>query len=59
MKIVKRIKLPNCDICGAPACYDAPTHTGQWANLCEQHFETHANTALAEKCGYRFESTVP
>jgi Zn finger protein HypA/HybF involved in hydrogenase expression len=28
--------LPRCDFCGAPAKYDAPTKTGQWAYFCEQ-----------------------
>jgi len=31
--------IPNCDFCGAPAKYDAPTKLGSWAYLCPLCFE--------------------
>lgn len=30
--------LPNCDICGEQAHYDAKTRQGPWGYLCEAHF---------------------
>lgn len=35
-------KRPNCDICGAPAHYDAKTKHGPWAYLCVEHFASMA-----------------
>lgn len=32
--------LPNCDICGAEALYDAKTVQGPWGYLCESHFRS-------------------
>jgi len=32
--------LPNCDICGKEAHYDAKTRMGPWAYVCEEHFFT-------------------
>jgi hypothetical protein len=34
MHIVKVIKLPVCDICGATARYDLSLRQGPWANVC-------------------------
>lgn len=31
-------KLPDCDICGKEAGYDAKTQYGPWAYLCERHW---------------------
>jgi len=35
-------KKPKCDFCDNEAVYDAKTHKGPWAFLCEQHFQEHA-----------------
>ena len=37
-------ELPPCDLCkmegkNEPAEYDARTRTGQWGNLCQDHFD--------------------
>lgn len=43
----------TCDICwyvegtaGIEASYDARTNDGQWANVCEGHFQTHTPGVL-------------
>jgi len=35
---VKVQSLPDCDMCGETASYDAATSFGAWANLCQNHF---------------------
>jgi hypothetical protein len=44
---------PDCDVHkfekntpGVEASYDARTHTGQWANVCDECFETHTPGVL-------------
>lgn len=32
-------QIPGCNICEAPAKYDAKTQMGPWAYLCQDHFE--------------------
>ena len=32
--------LPDCDICGEPARYDAKTKQGPWGYLCPDHFSS-------------------
>lgn len=32
---------PACDLCGAPARYDAKTKQGPWGYLCQDDFENH------------------
>lgn len=51
--------LPDCDICeydagkpGVPAQYDGKTIHGPWANMCEDHFQTHG-TGLGFGVGQR------
>jgi len=34
-------KRPKCDFCDNEALYDARTHRGPWAFLCEKHFQEH------------------
>jgi hypothetical protein len=36
MKQIKVRKLPECDVCHAPARYDMPMVQGPWANLCRR-----------------------
>lgn len=36
MKTVKVATIPNCDLCGMVAKYDAPTLQGPWAYMCPQ-----------------------
>lgn len=43
----------DCDICGRPAHYDARTRSGQWANLCQQHFDSETNGELGTGLGQR------
>ena len=33
--------IPQCQFCSAPAAYDAKTHMGPWAYLCEKCFKWH------------------
>ena len=33
--------IPQCQFCSAPAAYDAKTHMGPWAYLCEKCFKRH------------------
>lgn len=40
-KSVEVQRLPNCDICGEEAHYDARTKSGMWGNLCEKCFKKH------------------
>lgn len=40
-KSVEVQRLPNCDICGEEAHYDARTKPGMWCNLCEKCFKKH------------------
>jgi len=35
---VKVSALPKCDFCNNRAVYDAKTHRGPWANMCQIHF---------------------
>lgn len=42
-KVIVR-DLPDCNFCGAPAKYDAPTRTGQWAYMCPVCFKLHASS---------------
>lgn len=37
-KEVKVRELPQCDLCGAEAHYDAKTRQGPWAYLCPECF---------------------
>jgi hypothetical protein len=37
---VKVKEYPPCDICGAPACYDAKSKLGPWGYFCSLHFHT-------------------
>jgi hypothetical protein len=52
--------LPTCDVCKAlqydepkEASYDARTRSGQWAFLCEDHFELHGLGKLGVGFGQR------
>jgi len=35
---VEVLELPDCDICGETAAFDAKTVNGPWANLCPAHY---------------------
>lgn len=52
--------LPECDICkfvgpstGKPARYDGKTVQGPWANMCEDHWESHGVGRLGVGSGQR------
>lgn len=45
--------LPNCDVCGETAHYDAKTTFGPWANLCEVHFKAHTTQQLGMGFGQK------
>lgn len=45
--------LPNCDVCGTTALYDAKTTFGPWAYLCESHFGTHTTGRLGMGFGQK------
>lgn len=53
------MSLPLCDICrhergtDTPAAYDAKTHYGPWANVCEDHFHSHTDGVLGTGKGQR------
>jgi hypothetical protein len=49
-------RIPDCDIHKpekVPAVYDARTYTGQWAFVCQEHFESHTEGALGTGYGQR------
>ena len=35
---VEVAQIPNCDLCGQPAQFDAKIVFGPWAFLCPEHF---------------------
>ena len=37
-KKVPLLDIPDCDLCGKPAKYDAKTKMGAWAYVCPFHF---------------------
>jgi hypothetical protein len=45
--------LPNCDLCGQQAHYDAKTVMGPWANLCELCFAEYGPGRLGTGYGQR------
>lgn len=45
--------LPNCDVCGDTAHYDAKTTFGPWANLCQKCFGTHTTQQLGMGFGQK------
>lgn len=53
-------RLPACDICKhedgveREATYDAKTYLGPWANVCEDHFESHTSGQLGTGHGQQF-----
>ena len=43
-------ELPECDFCGEPAPYDAPTtKRGRWANMCEKHYKLYGAKNIGSK----------
>ena len=55
--------IPDCDFCGAPAKYDAPTNRGPWAYMCPSCFKKNTRGVFpsnaAEIYGFEFvEKTV-
>lgn len=42
-----------CDLCGETALYDARTHFGSWAYLCQLHFEDVTDGRLGTGYGQR------
>lgn len=38
---VKVKRIPNCDICGEKARFDAKTKNGPWGYLCAECFSTY------------------
>jgi hypothetical protein len=38
---VNVLRIPPCNICKAPAKYDAKTTNGPWAYLCEDHYQVY------------------
>lgn len=57
---VKKVKtLPNCNFCGEPAIYDAPTSLGgSWGYMCEHCSLIHTNPS-AMAIGFKFEIFTP
>lgn len=47
--------LPTCDVigCNTQADYDVRTLNGQWANLCQTHFDTMTDGTLGTGYGQR------
>lgn len=39
----------SCDFCGSVAAYDAPTHGGPWANMCEKCYRENGVGTLGSK----------
>lgn len=52
-QIVKVDSLPQCDICGAVAQYDAKTVFGSWGNLCENDFQQYGLGQLGTGYGQK------
>ena len=50
---VEVASLPNCDLCGQQAQYDAKTTMGPWANLCELCFAEYGPGRLGTGYGQR------
>jgi hypothetical protein len=52
MKTIYVTEVKKCDICVASnATYDAPTYTGQWANMCDTCFPS-AKGSSADIVGF-------
>lgn len=43
MKEIYVKEYPECDLCGKPAKYDAPSRMGAWANFCESCLIMHGS----------------
>jgi hypothetical protein len=49
-----RVKThPPCDICGAPAYFDAKSKDGRWGYFCPMHFQSHTWGKLGLGMGQR------
>lgn len=49
----KVARIPNCDMCGHPANYDAKTRFGPWAYMCEPCWRAHGTGKLGTGFGQR------
>lgn len=59
MRTKKMNSLPNCDFCDQPALYDAPTLTGSWAYMCQEHYDTRSGSSLGTKFELRDQENLP
>ena len=51
--IARMHKIPSCDFCENDAEYDAATHFGPWAYMCEVHLNLHGLGRLGRGHGQR------
>lgn len=51
--VVEVVELPDCDICGDTAHYDARLKAGPWAYVCQKCFEQYSTGRLGTGYGQR------